>query len=110
MPARKLRLNIVPERLQQHILVDLITKLPVSKGYNSILVVYDRFLKMSHFIVMTEKIMAEDLVKLFRNNVWKLHKLLESMISDRGPQFAAGLMKKLNEMLRIEMKLSIAFQ
>ena len=65
---------------------------------------------MSHFIVMTEKIMAEDLVKLFRNNVWKLHKLLESMISDRGPQFAAGLMKKLNEMLRIEMKLSIAFQ
>ena len=54
--------------------------------------------------------MAEDLVKLFRNNVWKLHKLLESMISDRGPQFAAGLMKKLNEMLRIEMKLSIAFQ
>ena len=59
---------------------------------------------------MTEKIMAEDLVKLFRNNVWKLHKLLESMISDRGPQFAAGLMKKLNEMLRIEMKLSIAFQ
>ena len=65
---------------------------------------------MSHFIVMTEKIMAEDLVKLFRNNMWKLHKLLESMISDRGPQFAAGLMKKLNEMLRIEMKLSIAFQ
>ena len=31
------------------------------------------------------------------------------MISDRGPQFAAGLIKKLNEMLRIETKLSIAF-
>ena len=110
MPAGKLRLNIMPERLQQHILVDLITKLPVSKGYNSILVVYDRFLKMSYFIVMTKKIIAEDLVRLFRNNMQKLHKLLESMISDRGSQFAAGLMKKLNEMLRIEMKLSIVFQ
>ena len=69
MPARKLRLNIVPERLQQYILVDLITKLPVSRGYNSILVVCDRFLKMSYFIVMTEKIITESLVRLFRNNV-----------------------------------------
>jgi len=59
---------------------------------------------------MTKKIIAEDLVRLFRNNMQKLHKLLESMISDRGSQFAAGLMKKLNEMLRIEMKLSIVFQ
>ena len=80
MPAGKLRLNIVPERLQQHILVDLITKLPVSRGYNSILVVCDRFLKMSYFIVMTEKIIAEGLVRLFRNNVWKLHKLLENIM------------------------------
>jgi len=31
------------------------------------------------------------------------------VISDRGPQFAAGLMKKLNKMLGIETKLSIAF-
>ena len=69
MPARKLRLNIVPERLQQHILVDLITKLLVSRGYNSILVVCDRFLKMSYFIVMTEKIITEGLVRLFKNNV-----------------------------------------
>jgi len=31
------------------------------------------------------------------------------MISDRGLQLAARLMKKLNEMLEIETKLSIAF-
>ena len=30
-------------------------------------------------------------------------------MSDRGPQFAAELMKKLNRMLRIEMKLLTAF-
>jgi len=46
---------------------------------------------------------------LFKDNVWKLHGLLESVISDRGPQFAAGLMKELNEMLGIEMKLSTAY-
>jgi len=58
-------------------------KLPMSKGHDSILVVYDRFLKMSHFVIMTEKMMAEGLVRLFRDYVWKLHGLLESVISDR---------------------------
>ena len=31
------------------------------------------------------------------------------MVSDRGPQFAAELMKELNRMLEIEMRLSTAF-
>jgi len=30
-------------------------------------------------------------------------------VLDRGPQFAAELMKELNKMLRIEMRLSTAF-
>jgi len=109
MPVGKLRPNEVPERLWQHILVDFITKLPMSKGHDSILVVCDRFSKMSHFVAMTEKTTAEELVKLFRDNVWKLHGLPESVILDRGPQFAAGLMKELNKMLGIETKLSTAY-
>ena len=109
MPAGKLRPDVVLERLWQHILVDFITKLLVSRGHDSILVVCNRFLKMSHFIVMTEKIIAEGLAKLFRDNVWKLHGLPESVILHRGPQFTVGLMKELNEMLEIETKLSIAF-
>jgi len=56
-----------------------------------------------------EKTSAEGLVRLFRDNVWKLHGLLESIISDRGPQFAAGLMQELNRMLGIKSKLSMAF-
>ena len=64
---------------------------------------------MFHFVAMTEKTMAEGLAKLFRDNVWKLHGLLESVISDRGPQFAAGLTKELNKMLGIETKLLMAY-
>ena len=65
--------------------MDFITKLPTSKGHDSILVVCDRFSKMSYFVAMTEKTMAEGLARLFRDNVWKLHGLPESVISDRGP-------------------------
>jgi len=109
MPVGKLRPNQIPERLWQHILVDFITKLPVSKSHDSILVVCDRFSKMSHFVAMTEKTMAEGLVRLFRDNVWKLHRLPESVISDREPQFVVGLTRELNKMLGIETKLSMAY-
>ena len=84
-------------------------KLPVLKGHDSILVVCDRFLKMSHFVAMTEKTMAEGLARFFRDHIWKLHGLPESVISDRGPQFAVELTKELNKMLRIETKLSTAY-
>ena len=41
--------------------------------------------------------------------MWKLHGLPESVISDRGPQFVAGLTRELNKMLGIETKLSIVY-
>ena len=48
---------------------------------------------------------VEGLARLFRDNVWKLHGLLKSMISDKEPQFVAKLMKKLNRIyeLRVEI-------
>jgi len=64
---------------------------------------------MVHFIPTTEKMSVEGLAKLFRDNVWKLHGLLESIISDRGPQFMAEIMRELNRMLGIKSKLSMAF-
>jgi len=64
---------------------------------------------MVHFIPTMEKTSVEGLARLFRDNVWKLHGLPESIILDRGPQFVAGLMRELNRMLGIESKLSMAF-
>ena len=46
---------------------------------------------------------------MFRNNVWKLYGLPESVVLDRRPQFAAELAKELNKMLRIKTKLSTLF-
>ena len=92
-----------------HISVNFITKLPLAQGYNLILVVVNRLTKMVHFIPTTEKTLAEELAQLFRDNVWKLHRLPKSIISDRRSQFVAGLMRELNGMLGIKSKLSMAF-
>jgi len=64
---------------------------------------------MVHFVPTTEKTLAEGLARLFKDNVWKLHGLPESIISDRGLQFVAGIMQELNRMLGIESKLSTVF-
>jgi len=101
--------NSIPEKPWTYILVDFIMKLPLAQGYDLILVVVDRLTKMVHFIPTIEKTSAEELARLFRDNVWKLHGLPESIISDRGPQFTVGLMWELNEMLGIKSKLSTAF-
>jgi len=108
-PAGKLMPNSIPEKPWVHISADFITKLPLAQGYDSILVVVDWLTKMAHFIPTTEKTLAEGLARLFRDNVWKLHRLPESIILDRGPQFVAGLMRELNRMLGIESKLSTVF-
>jgi len=100
-PAGKLMSNTIPEKPWSHILADFITKLPLAQGYDAILVVCNRFSKMVHFIATTEKTSVEGLAKLFRDHVWKLHGLPESIISDRGVQFAAGMIKELNQLLGI---------
>ena len=53
-------------------------KLPMSKSHNSILVVYDRFSKISYFVVTTERMIAEELARLFRDYMWKLHRLCQA--------------------------------
>ena len=107
--AGKLKLSEVPEKLWTHLIVNFITKLPLVAGKDTILVVCNKLFKMTHFVATTEGTLAERLARLFRDNVWKLHGLPKSVVSDRGSQFAAELTKKLNRMLEIKMKLSTTF-
>ena len=58
---------------------------------------------------MTKETLAKELIRLFKDNMQKLHELLESIVLDRGPQFAAEMTKELNSMLRIETKLVTVF-
>ena len=92
-----------------HLIVNFITKLLIVVEKNTVLVTYNRLLKMVHFVATIEKTLVKKLAKLFRNNIWKLHRLLERIILDRGLQFAVKLTKKLNKMLKIEIRLSTVF-
>ena len=74
-----------------------------------ILVVCNWFSKIVHFISTTEKMSAEELARLFKDHIWKLHGLPKSIILNRGVQFIVGIIRELNKLLEIQTKLLVVY-
>ena len=88
--------------------VDFITDLPLSNGFDSILMVVDRFSKETKFIPCNKTTTALDTAKLYLFHVWKDHGLPCTIVSDWGLQFASQVMTDLCKRLGISPKLSTA--
>ncbi|MBW0559741.1 hypothetical protein O181_099456 [Austropuccinia psidii MF-1] len=89
--------------------MDLITQLPLSNSFDSILVIVDRFSKMAIFLPTYGKITALDLAQIFINHVFSKHGLPVSIVSDRGSLFVSSFWTQLCQQLRISRDLSTAF-
>ena len=101
-PVGTLMPNESPTDTWSVISADFITKLPKSKGFDSVFVVVDRLSKMVRVVPCKEKgLNAEKLARLFRDNVWSLFGLPAKVISDRGSAFVSEFTKALNELLGI---------
>ena len=90
-------------------MIDFITNIPLATEKGTILVICDKLSKIIHFVATIERTLVKELVRLFKDNIQKLYRLLESIISNREPQFVVELMKKLNRMLEIKMRLLMIF-
>lgn len=88
--------------------MDFIVKLPLSNGFNAILVVVDRFSKMSHFVACKESIDDETLADLFLKHVVKHHGIPMDIVTDRGTHFTSKFWEALCNKLKIKRKLSTA--
>jgi transposase InsO family protein len=89
--------------------MDFVTGLPVLEGHNAIWVVIDRLTKMRHFVPCSTTVDTKELANLFVMNIFCLHGLPDSIISNRGPQFVSQFWKYLCNSLRIEPHLSTTF-
>ena len=69
VPVGKLKLSKILKKPWTHLIVDLITKLPLVARKDVILVVCDRLSKMTHFVATIEGMIVKGLVRLFRDNV-----------------------------------------
>jgi transposase InsO family protein len=89
--------------------MDFIIGLLISEGHNAIWVIINRLTKMRHFIPCSTTVDTKELANLFITNIFCLHSLPDSIISDQGPQFASQFWKYLCNSLHIEPRLSTAF-
>jgi len=110
VPFGILRPLSIPYRPWQDISRDFVTGLPWSKSNDAIWVVVDRRTKMRHLVPCRTTIDAPSLADRFLDNIWKHHWLPLTIISDRGPQFAAELGGTVCRRLKIDGRLSTAFQ
>ena len=80
----------------KHLSVDLVTDLPPSNGHDSLMVMVDHGLMKGVILIPCSKtIDAARVAKQFLHHVFKRFGLHDSLISDRGPQFASAFTRKL---------------
>ena len=87
----------------------MIGPLPSSNGMDAILVIVDRFMKMIRLKATTTNISSEGIAKIYRDEIWKLHGVPRTILSDQEPQFASKFMEEFTKVLGTKRKLSMAY-
>jgi len=57
----------------------------------------------------TISISSEGIAKIYRDEIWKIHGVPRTILSDRGPQFASKFMEDFTKVLGTKRKLSTAY-
>lgn len=76
--------------------MDFISHLPTpTTGFNSITTIVDRFSRRVHFMASKNTGTAIDIANTFFKDIFRLHGLPDSIISDRDPKFTSTFWNQL---------------
>ena len=90
--------------------MDLITGLPVRRGFNAILTIIDHGCsRAAIFLPCNMTISGPGIAQLYLDNVYRWFGLPTKIISDRDPHFTLHFGKALTRKLGIQQNLSTAF-
>jgi hypothetical protein len=102
----------ISNRSWTNIIMNFVIELLDNKNFNVILMMINRLIKMHYYvfcIAEEDKTSAKKTIKLLINHVWKLHELSNTIMSNRESQFISLVWKTVCSMLKINVKLFIAF-
>jgi hypothetical protein len=89
--------------------MDFITSLPKSGNKSVIMVVVDRLSKYSHFCALQHPFTASTVAQLFMDQVFKLHGMPHSIVSDSDPTFTSNFWQELFKLQGTQLHLSTTY-
>ena len=109
LPYGKLHSLPTPSQPWEIVSMDLVTDLPPSGGYNTVLIFVCLLTKQAIFIPTTKEAKSEDLASLFFEYVFRYHGLPKALVSDRDSKFTSGFWRHLFSLLDTSLNLSTSF-
>ncbi|MCO5613023.1 hypothetical protein L7F22_067297 [Adiantum nelumboides] len=90
--------------------MDFIFDLPrTQSGHDGIWTVIDRFSKQTHFIPVKKTLKPDHLARLFVAQIFRLHGMSETIVSDRDPRFTSLFWKAIWENIGTRLQFSSSF-
>lgn len=93
--------------------IDFIGPLPASQilngSYNMILVAICHLTSMVHLVPIKQIYRAKDFAEVVFDRIYKLHRMLKHMESDRGILFTSTSWQKLDNLIRTKLCISLSY-
>jgi hypothetical protein len=99
----------IPTGAWEDVSMDFVEGLPKSEGFDTILVVVDRFSKYAHFISLKHPYTAQGVAQVFLDTVVKLHGAPKTIVSDRDKVFTSSFWTHLFQLMRVKLLFSTAY-
>ena len=103
LPVGLLQPLPIPEQKWESISMDFITGLPQVQERDYIYVVIDRLTKFAHFFSIPSKFSTTHVAKLFFREVFRLHGLPKTIVSDRDSRLMGGFWQDLFRLVRTNL-------
>ena len=87
----------------ESILMNFITGFPMVQGCDCIYVVVDMLTKYAHFFPIPTKFFASQVAELFFKEIFWLHRLPKTIVSDRDNNFMGEFWQELFRLVGIEL-------
>lgn len=90
--------------------MDFVVCLPMTqKGFDAVWVIVDCLTKLTHFLPIKIIFNVDQLAKLYVKEVVSRHGVPLSIISDRDPRFTSNFLKRLQECMGTQLRMSTTY-